>query len=493
MVRVDDFRSSLESDVKALNEFRDNLATFQTKFNAGKIRDAKLDRLMEILAEKQSKPNRKAIVFTTFGDTAEYLYEQIHKTQPQWRIACVTGQRVLTSAAVENSRQANFQTVLQRFAPFSKLYKEMDWTFLYQNACQEKRLDCETAYDGNQRRWNVPYSQWRQLIAELEPETNQTLRAEIDILVATDCLSEGQNLQDADLVINYDIHWNPVRLVQRFGRIDRIGSPNQTVQAVNFWPAAGYAEVLKLAERVNNRMALMRLVGTETQATNDNLTRMSQDDTITARYMKNLIDQIANADINQVEPSGMADANGKQLGLQNLSLENFRQDLLSYIEKNRELFRRMPAGVFSGFRLAANASEPIPESLVAVLGYPRRNPDDFRTPYQRIYLMLQPVGDVPAEWRELSREAVLTFLRKHKLDKLDLPDGILHRDDKFLETLSKTLKEWTKVRAGTEAELQTRELLGAHTPGAKEIGPPPEIVLQPENFDLIAWEYVTRG
>ena len=215
MERIQDFRKDLEHDVQALNEFYSNLADFQAKFKSGAIKDTKLERLMELLSEKQSKANRKAIVFTTFGDTAEYLYEQVSKAHPEWRVACVTGQKVLTTEPFEVAGQSAFQTVLQRFAPYSKLYKEKDWNDLYVDAGLR-----ETHYDPVTRKWSVDYDLWRAKVGEIgEPKMLELLESEIDILIATDCLSEGQNLQDSDLVINYDIHWNPVRLIQRFGRM----------------------------------------------------------------------------------------------------------------------------------------------------------------------------------------------------------------------------------------------------------------------------------
>ena len=137
-------------------------------------------------------------------------------------MASVSGQEIHTTGRHNTS---HFNEVLQSFAPYSKLYKELDWSDLY----EEAKLSREEYYDDDKRRWNVPYDLWHQLITERRPTFNRLLDDGIDILIATDCLSEGQNLQDADMQINYDIHWNPVRLIQRFGRIDRIGSPNKSI------------------------------------------------------------------------------------------------------------------------------------------------------------------------------------------------------------------------------------------------------------------------
>ena len=485
MERIQDFRKDLENDVQALNEFYSNLADFQAKFESGEIKDTKLERLMELLSEKQGKANRKAIVFTTFGDTAEYLYEQISKAHPEWRVACVTGQKVMTTEPFEVAGLSACQTVLQRFAPYSKLYKEKDWNDLYVDAGLR-----ETHYDPVTRKWSVDYDLWRAKIGEIgEPKMLELLESEIDILIATDCLSEGQNLQDSDLVINYDIHWNPVRLIQRFGRIDRIGSPNGEIGAVNFWPTTSYNEYLNLTSRINNRMALMRLAGTETQPTDEELDEIVKNDPTIDRNTQKLLQQISEGhieDIEEPEKDG-----GSNLGLEDFSLEVFRQELLDYFEKNRELFRRMPSGVFSGFKLPADAKEPIPESLVAVLGFPRRKPGDVKTPYSRLYLMLQPVGNAPAEWKELPTGTILSFLRKHRLAETDLPQGVASGDVEALNKLAATIKAWMAAKTPQEIKKTLSGLFSGQAK-AKKTDLKIEDIFKPENFDLIAWEYVSR-
>lgn len=485
MERIQDFRKDLENDVQALNEFYSNLADFQEKFVSGEIKDTKLERLMELLSEKQSKANRKAIVFTTFGDTAQYLYDQIRKAHPEWRVACVTGQKVMTTEPSEVAGQSAFQTVLQRFAPYSKLYKEKDWNDLYADAGLR-----ETHYDPVTRKWSVDYDLWRAKIGEIgEPKMLELLESEIDILIATDCLSEGQNLQDSDLVINYDIHWNPVRLIQRFGRIDRIGSPNGEIGAVNFWPTTSYNEYLNLTSRINNRMALMRLAGTETQPTDEELDEIVKNDPTIDRNTQKLLQQISEGhieDIEEPEKDG-----GSNLGLEDFSLEVFRQELLDYFEKNRELFRRMPSGVFSGFKLPADAKEPIPESLVAVLGYPRRKPGDVKKPYSRLYLMLQPVGNAPAEWKEFSTGGILNFLRKNKTAATELPDWILKSDVEKIGKLTEIIKNWMELKKPAEVK-QTLKGLFSGQVKAKKDDAKIENIFKLENFDLIAWEYVSR-
>ena len=487
MVRIYDFRKGLDADVKALDAFHANLAAFKAAFEADKATDDKLVRLIAILDAKRKEPNRKALVFTTFGDTAQYLYEQIRKARPDWRVACITGQTVRSSVACPPKMgQTDFQCVLQRFAPRAKLYHERDWSDLYADAGLKA-----TCYDAETRKWKVDYETWREVVGKFAPDWKPVLDAEIDVLIATDCLSEGQNLQDSDLVVNYDIHWNPVRLIQRFGRIDRIGSANPVVRAVNFWPTKTYNEYLHLTGRINNRMALMRLAGTETQPTTEELERIVQDDPMIDRNTQKLLDQIAHADISEIEESALAGGDGGSVGLQDFSLEVFRQDLAGFYEKNREFFRRMPSGVFSGFRLATDAFPNVPESLVAVLGYPRRPAGGAKKPYQKLYLVLQPAGAAPAEWKELSTGAILDLLRKNKGAATELPDWILKNDADRLASLSATLKGWVAGKKPAEAKKAVLGVLSG-TAKPKPDAPKVEDVFKPENFDLIAWEYVSR-
>ena len=154
---------------------------------------------------RDGDPNRKMLVFTTFKDTAQYLFEHLTDLAGELglNMAMVSGDETRTHAGANN-----FNAILSNFAPVARNRKEED------------------------------------------------AAADIDLLIATDCISEGQNLQDCDTVLNYDIHWNPVRLIQRFGRIDRIGSRSTSVRMLNYWPTAEMDVYLKLENRVQARMAL---------------------------------------------------------------------------------------------------------------------------------------------------------------------------------------------------------------------------------------------
>ena len=265
-------------------------------------RDAKLAQLRTVLARKVENPttdkdgrcNRKALVFTTFADTAHYLYDDIansHITRELGaHVALVTGGG--RNKSTLDSR--DFTGILAQFAP----------------RAQERK------------------------------ETGQ----EVDILIATDCLSEGQNLQDCDLVVNYDIHWNPVRLMQRFGRIDRLGSRNRQVTMTNFWPTIDLDRYLDLKNRVEARMALADATATGFDDLLDSDTLVFENGkkvvqgelTFRDQQLKRLRDEIL--DIEDTEDG---------VSMNDLTLDDFIADLLRYIQQNRAELEAAPFGIYA--------------------------------------------------------------------------------------------------------------------------------------------------
>ncbi len=158
---------------------------------------------------------------------------------------------------------------------------------------------------------------------------------EIDLLIATDCISEGQNLQDCDYLVNYDIHWNPVRIIQRFGRIDRIGSQNRAVQMVNFWPTADLDKYIKLQSRVEARMALVDATATQ----EDNLLAtetISEELQYRDRQLLRLKDEVLD----------LEDFN-ESISLTDFTLDDFRMELNKFIEANKEVLREAPLGLYT--------------------------------------------------------------------------------------------------------------------------------------------------
>ena len=196
-------------------------------------------------------------------------------------------------------------------------------------------------------------------------------------------------------------------------------------------------------------------------------------------------------DWSDIEQEAGAAGEGDNLGLQNFSLEVFRQDLLDYFEKHRDRFRQMPAGIFSGFRVEPTLFDEMPESLVAVLGYPRRKPGDVRTPYKRLYLMMQPVGPTPPTWQELSTGAILNLLRQNKAAPTCLPEGIAKGDLDTLQSLSCAIQAWIGARKPKEVYNALESLFNGQT-SAKPVEERLEDIFRLESFDLVAWEYVSN-
>lgn len=242
--------------------------------------DSKLIRLRELIRAKFQQPlnpgNRKVLLFSAFSDTAEYLYRNLAPTLKQngYDSALVTGQG---NPSTTVGKGYGFQQTLTLFSPRSK-----------------------------QRHLVMP------------KETG-----EIDVLIGTDCISEGQNLQDCDYLVNYDIHWNPVRIIQRFGRIDRIGSTNERIQLVNFWPDISLDEYINLKERVENRMVIADIAAT---ADDNVLTQEASDAAFRKEQLRKLQDEVI--ELEDVRTG---------VSITDLGLNDFRMDLLSYIKEYGDL------------------------------------------------------------------------------------------------------------------------------------------------------------
>jgi len=243
--------------------------------------DAKLQHLKALILEKLAAPinpaNKKILLFTAFADTAEYLYANLAPdllSIQHLHSAKVTGSSAPTSTL---KKAYGFQELLTLFSPRSK----------------EKAL-----------------------VLPNEPGV-------IDLLIGTDCISEGQNLQDCDYVVNYDIHWNPVRIIQRFGRVDRIGSPNSSIQLVNYWPDISLDEYINLKERVESRMMIA-----DVSATGDDnvLSAQANDVSYRKEQLRRLQDEV-------IELEDLKTG----VSITDLGLNDFRMDLLNYVKVNGEL------------------------------------------------------------------------------------------------------------------------------------------------------------
>ena len=270
--------------------------------------DSKLQELLALLSQKIENPinpgNKKVLVFSAFSDTAEYLYENVSnyvKKKYGLDTAVITGS--IDGKTTIKGFKATLNNVLTVFSPKSK-GKDM-----------------------------------------LMPNSN----VEIDILIATDCISEGQNLQDCDYLINYDIHWNPVRIIQRFGRVDRIGSRNNYIQLVNFWPDLTLDDYINLKSRVETRMKITVMTSTG----DDDLINAEEKGDLEYRkqQLKRLQEEV-------VDIEDMSEG----ISIMDLGLNEFRLDLLEYVKSHGDMDNK-PRGLHA----VVPATEELPEGVIFVL------------------------------------------------------------------------------------------------------------------------------
>ena len=296
------WRAELEKDAKTLELLTLMVADITPEH------DSKLQELLKLVSDKIENPinpgNKKVLIFSAFSDTAEYLYEHVStyvKKKYGLNTAVITGS--IDGKTTIKGFKASLNNVLTCFSPISK----------------GKAL--------------------------LMPESD----ADIDILIATDCISEGQNLQDCDYLVNYDIHWNPVRIIQRFGRIDRIGSKNQYIQLVNFWPDMDLDEYINLKSRVETRMKISIMTSTG----DDDLINPEEKGDLEYRkqQLKRLQEEVV--DIEDMS-SGIS--------IMDLGLNEFRLDLLEYVKTHPDLEKKP-----KGLHAVVSATEDLPEGVIFVL------------------------------------------------------------------------------------------------------------------------------
>jgi ERCC4-related helicase len=264
-------------------------------------RDAKLKELKHRIerkvkdptTNKLGQPNKKVLVFTAFADTATYLFEALDT----WAQRDLGIHIALVAGSGDNRTtfgRSDFNQILTNFSPRSK------------------------------KRDKIPAM----------PQTG-----EIDLLIATDCISEGQNLQDCDYLVNYDIHWNPVRIIQRFGRIDRIGSVNSEVQMVNFWPTEDLNKYIDLKNRVEARMALVDIAATF----EDNILKIDEIEELIHEDMRYRDKQLLRLREEVLDLEDFSES----VALNEFTLDDFRIELAKYIEANRKLLEDAPLGLYS--------------------------------------------------------------------------------------------------------------------------------------------------
>jgi ERCC4-related helicase len=431
---IDNYKKDLKADIEALQLLQSNLIQFERKIsmeikkpNNHNSEDDKLETLINRIVKKrqagENGGNAKVLIFTVYKDTAFYLFEQL-TARGFNNVAAVSGDASVVWN--EEGETKKYEPILERFAPFTKLFKEKEWTF------EPSSKDIST---------NQQFDEWQQWIAENDKRTYEKLQNPIDILIATDALSEGQNLQDCDLVINYDIHWNPVRVIQRMGRIDRLGSPNTKIFGINFWPSDNINSYLNLQGRIEQRMASMKLAGSEIHIDfTPTLGEMGEDEKFEQKQNARMLEQMQSS-WDEIDTE-------KSLGFDDFSLETFRQELLEELKKNDQFYKSLPNGIYTGFKAIQEVCPQ--EGMIALLGYPSKPTKSKNFEYKGYELIYI---DHSGKSVFLNEKEVLDALAKHKEEIRFVPKAIDQGEPKSIEHLSAALSAWIKIQA-IEEEVQ---------------------------------------
>jgi hypothetical protein len=479
IINIDSFEKELKHDIKALKELFDNLKELDLKIK-DEIKsgpnhfstDTKLNRLIEVICEcRKSNLNRKIVIFSVFRDTAKYLYDQL-KARGFNKMALITGTENQCTYIIRGRKSVDdFEPLLERFAPETKLFREKDWSFIYE------KYDLEEPKD---------FDKWKEIINKHDKETAAIVEEDINLIIATDCISEGQNLQDADFMINYDIHWNPVRLIQRFGRIDRIGSKHNKIFGVNFWPAKNVDDYLNLKKRVESRMAAGALVGTEMQTISKQFEEILDDkDKVVTSQTEKLFRQL---EISWEDIEGKSGS----FGFNDLSYETFRQELIELFSYRREELESIPNGVYTGFNsLIESKLHAFSPGLMGLIGYPKKEEGNKDHKYK--YLELFYVSN-DCKFFIINNMEVLHSLREHKECGRFVPERIEKPDEKTIAILKSLIEKWMNRKAGAEEEQLTFDIFNGGNLKVKQFGnQAPEDRYRIENYDLLTWFVVSHN
>lgn len=353
---------------------RDKLETiFLEARNVTPDRDAKLIELRTLIEKKIKNPinqdNRKVVIFTAFADTAKYLYKHLSEEFANKGIysAIVTGSGdnhstlPIPKELRRSVKMTDINTVLTLFSPISK--------------------ECSKVY----------------------PEINEY----IDILIATDCISEGQNLQDCDYLVNYDIHWNPVRIIQRFGRIDRIGSQNNYIKLVNFWPTKDLDEYINLQQRVKGRMVLLDVSATgEENVIENNPSKEMKD----LEYRKKQLQKLQNEVVDLEDISGA-------ISITDLTFNDFKIELMEYMKTKRKALDEAPNGMYAVSKIDESISDIVKPGVIFTLrqvkGKDQSKEQNPLFPYYMVYI----TDDGEVQLSFLHAKKILDYYKKLCLGK----------------------------------------------------------------------------
>lgn len=382
------YKADLEYDISTLETLYDIMSYITPE------KDLKLQKLIQEVSKKIENPinagNKKVLIFSAFADTTNYLYKHLAKY--------VKEKYGLESAKIQGNNSGNATTIKgskdtdRLLTMFSPIAKERDLVY------QDEKYD-------------------------------------IDLLIATDCISEGQNLQDCDTCINYDIHWNPVRIVQRFGRIDRIGSINKQIQLMNFWPNISLDEYIKLNSRVENRMVLVDATATA----DDNILSQEESD---LDYRAAQLKKLQEGTLQDLE-----DVDG-QITITDLGLNEFKMDMIQYIKTHGEP-SNIPNGMYAVVK--EDLEKNIQKGTIFVL---RNRNDDINIekqnrlhPYYLLYI--REDGEVLVNHTD--PKLILDILRttcKHQIEPIKELTDLMNKetnDGYKMDKYSKLLQDAVKA------------------------------------------------
>lgn len=365
------WKQDLEEDRLRLSKLSEETKTINAD------RDAKLIKLKELIYYKLKHPlnegNKKVIIFTAFADTALYLFKEIStwaKDELQVNSALITGSG--KNKTTMKGVKGDLNELLTNFSPRSK-----ERSKIYPDATDE-----------------------------------------IDILIATDCISEGQNLQDCDYLINYDIHWNPVRIIQRFGRIDRLGSINNQIQLVNFWPNMELDEYINLEARVSGRMVLLDISATGEENVIEENGEMNDLD-----YRRKQLQQMQN------EVIDLEDVHGG-ISITDFTFNDLKMDLMEYLKENESILKQTPKGIHA---VAKANMEGLKDGVIFCLKQRKKNKKEeyhnLIDPYFLTYVSSEG-------------ELVLSFTQSKKI--LDIYQKLTSGESELFVDLINKFKKETK-------------------------------------------------
>ena len=426
------WKKDLIKDKETLTAAWDNVRAI-TPERDGKLKAIKAhirNKAQNPTTDKDGKINRKVLVFTTFKDTSDYLYENLSDLTEalKLKMATVSG----------NDTQNKFNAILNNFAPKARTQKN-------------------------------------------------SVADEIDVLIATDCISEGQNLQDCDTVLNYDIHWNPVRIIQRFGRIDRIGSRNATVKMINYWPTEDMEVYLRLQSRVESRMAL---ADTAASGDDDPLNEFTYEQ---AQMELNFRDeQLKQLREDVLDLDDLSDG----VVMSDFTFDYFFAQLLKYLEKNKAELEATPKGAYA---VTTNENSPTETGVIfclqqrnATAAIEKKTPSPIY-PYYIVYIRKN--GDI--RYGCANAKQVLDLFETAAVGKSDeLPELCLQFDQetqhgKHMADYNKLLNAVVAHITRSHQKTQSKNLGRGGTRGFK-LPVASEAPRDSGDFELVTWLIITK-